>query len=577
VALAAGRVLPTLPFGAGLVAAGTATNTAAATRDAASAFTAADAEALRLLDRLAFGPAPGDLARVRTQGTAAWLDEQLAPERLPLPRPLVEALAALPTLHQSTHDSVAQYRELERLGRQQAQARESADATMTTGPAVARESHAAPKGTADAQAPEEATPALRERRQLVSTIHVEAGTARLLRALHSPRQLEEVMVDFWFNHFNVYDQKALDRVLVGAYEQEAIRPHALGRFRDLLGATARHPAMLFYLDNWLSVGPDWRPPANARGLTGGQRAASGLNENYARELMELHTLGVEGGYTQADVTQLARMLTGWTFDTRPRVATLAFVFDPRKHDNGTKTWLGHTIEPDGEGEGEHALDVLASHPATARHIAFKLGQRFVADAPPSALVDAVARRFLDSGGDIRATLRALFTHPEFHASAVRGSQFKTPYEFIISAVRATGIPAVNMRPLLGALAQLGQPLYGCPTPDGWAHTQAAWLNPDAIARRIAFATALATGRMPLVDLTANSNAAVARAADAALQSAASAPGGAEIASSTGPVDARALLDTLGPTLTPATRSTIEKGPPALHAAMVLGSPDFMRR
>jgi uncharacterized protein (DUF1800 family) len=338
--------------------------------------------------------------------------------------------------------------------------------------------------------------------------------------------------------------------------------------------------MLFYLDNWLSVGPGYQPPRKP-----GNRTLSGLNENYARELMELHTLGVEGGYTQADVTELARMLTGWTLMNakggRGRMEGVEgdslFAFDPERHDDGVKHWLGHTVQPGGMAEGEFALDVLSRHPATARRIAFKLSQRFVADEPPQALVDRVARRFLETDGDIRAVLKTLFDSAEFHDPKFRRTKFKTPYQYVLSAVRATGIPTTNVRPLLATMSQLGQPLFGCQTPDGWKDTESAWLNPNAITQRVNFATALASGRMPLVRLDSpgkrrgNGANAMAREVDVAQQEDAS------VAGSTAPVEAGALLATLGPAIGEKTRAAVAQGDPALRAALVLGSPDFMRR
>ena len=528
---------------------------------------AAQAEALHVLDRFAFGPAPGELERVTRMGAGAWVAEQLQPERLALPGWLADQLGALCTPGQTQRELVQGYRDAQR------EAREAKKAET-----------AAPDGT---KAPD---PAAGERRRQVALIAYESGEERLLQALHSPRQLQEVLVDFWFNHFNVFQGKGEDRVLVESYEREAIRPHVLGRFRAMLGATAKHPAMLFYLDNWLSVAPGFQPRRKA-GLFGGKPAkAGGLNENYARELMELHTLGVDGGYTQQDVTELARILTGWTMrPQQPRRRRFAdatdmpagghgdsiFLFDPERHDNGAKTWLGHRIAPDGQLEGEDALDVLAAHPSTARHIAFKLARRFVADDPPPALVDRLARTFLDRQGDLRAVMQALADSPEFRNPAP--TKFKTPYQYVLSAVRATGIVTTNVRPLMGQLAQLGQPLYGCQTPDGWHDTEADWLNPNAITQRVNFATALAAGRLPLqrVDdpgAPAGNDGlkAMERQNDRAMN------GSQPLEGTTPPVDAATLLATLGPAITDRTRRAVESAPPDLRAALVLGSPDFMR-
>jgi uncharacterized protein (DUF1800 family) len=526
---------------------------------------AGQAEALHVLNRLAFGPAPGDLERVTAMGSSAWIAEQLHPERLALPAFLADQLSALRTPGETQREMVQQYREMAR----EAKEAKQAEAASPDGKKAATEEGA-------------------ERRRQVAAITVEAGEERLLQALASPRQLQEVLVDFWFNHFNVFQGKGLVRVLTESYEREAIRPHVLGRFRTMLGATAKHPAMLFYLDNWLSVAPGYQPPRRGGGAAA---KASGLNENYAREVMELHTLGVDGGYTQQDVTELARILTGWTLvPQQPRRRRFAaamdantasgrgdsiFGFDPARHDNGTKTWLGRTVPPNGQLEGEFALDVLANHPATARHIALKLARRFVADEPPPALVDRLARRFTDTDGDLRAVMQALVESPEFRDP--RPVKFKTPYQYVMSSVRATGIVTTNVRPLMATLAQLGQPLYGCQTPDGWHDTEADWLNPNAITQRVNFATALASGKLPLQRMddpnapAGNGLKAMERQTDRAMARDAATEG------STPPVDAGALLATLGPQISDKTRGAVATAQPALRAALVLGSPDFMRR
>ena len=523
---------------------------------------AGQADALHVLNRLAFGPAPGDIDRVARMGAPAWIAEQLQPERLALPAFLADQLASLRTPNQTPRELIQQYREMQK----EARAAKQAETASPDGKKPQTEEGA-------------------ERRRQVAAIYVEAGDERLLQALNSPRQLQEVLVDFWFNHFNVFQGKGLDRVLVESYEREAIRPNVLGRFRTMLGATAKHPAMLFYLDNWLSVAPGFQ----AR--RGGNKQASGLNENYARELMELHTLGVDGGYTQQDVTELARILTGWTIaPERPRRGRVdmdsspvyarghqgdsIFAFDPARHDNGSKTWLGQRVAPGGQMEGEFALDVLARHPATAKHVAFKLARRFVADEPSPALVGRLSARFLDTDGDLRAVMQALVDSPEFRDS--RPVKFKSPYQYVMSSVRATGIATTNVKPLMAVLAQLGQPLYGCQTPDGFHDTEADWLNPNAITQRVNFATALASGKLPLqrVDdpnAPAQPLKAMERQTDKAMARDEAGEG------STPPVDATTLLATLGPAISDKTRAAVAGSPPALRAALVLGSPDFMRR
>ena len=522
---------------------------------------AGQAEALHALNRLAFGPAPGDLERVTRMGAPAWIAEQLQPERLALPAFLAGQLASLRTPNETQRELIQQYREM---------AREAKDAKQ------------AETASPDGKKPQTEEGA--ERRRKVAAIYVEAGDERLLQALNSPRQLQEVLVDFWFNHFNVFQGKGLDRVLVESYEREAIRPNVLGRFRTMLGATAKHPAMLFYLDNWLSIAPGTK----ARGIG---KQASGLNENYARELMELHTLGVDGGYTQQDVTELARIFTGWTMQPQqrrrrridmegsptyeqPHQGDSIFGFDPERHDNGTKTWLGHSVAPTGRTEGEFALDVLARHPATAKHVAFKLARRFVADEPTPALVGRLSQRFLDTDGDLRAVMQALIDAPEFREA--KPVKFKTPYQYVMSSVRATGVVTTNVKPLMAVLAQLGQPLYGCQTPDGWHDTEADWLNPNAITQRVNFATALASGKLPLQrvddpDAPVQGLKVMERQGDQAMARDQAVEG------STPPVDATTLLATLGPAISDRTRAAVAGAQPALRAALVLGSPDFMRR
>jgi uncharacterized protein (DUF1800 family) len=369
------------------------------------------------------------------------------------------------------------------------------------------------------------------------------------------------MVDFWFNHFNVDARKGLDRIWVGAYEEQAIRPFVLGKFRDLLLATARHPAMLFYLDNAKNSAPGTQ-------LQSGRE--SGLNENYAREVMELHTLGVDGGYTQDDVVALARILTGWTFVRRERASGdgSAFRFLKTRHDFGLKRFLGRDIAPSGEAEGIEALDMLARSPATARHVALKLAQYFVADRPPDSFVDRLAARFRETDGDIGAVLRTLFASREFRDSV--GTKYKSPYRYVLSAVRAAGIEAEDVRPLLRQMAQLGMPLYSCPTPDGYADTAGKWLNPDATLKRVSFALALSAGTLPLGGRSAAPND-DDMDKDVRDEAAASAGGSRQMID---PAAVQALLD---PVLSDRTRAAVTEAAPRQRAALLLGGPDFMRR
>ena len=510
-----------------------------------------DQQAVHVLNRLAFGPRPGDVAYVEQIGVQNWIDQQLHPESIPLPADLDNRLRGLDTANRSAGDAVGEFVELRREARNEDEG------------------------------------AKQRRRQEQARVNRQADEARLLRAVDSPRQLEEVMVDFWYNHFNVFSGKGVDRALVTSYERDAIRPYALGNFRDLLGATAKHPAMLYYLDNAVSSAPTAGDEGNAKGK--GKGKARGVNENYARELMELHTLGVDGGYTQKDVTELARMLTGWTYDQRRLIRNgETFRFDAGRHDRGTKTWLGREIPAAGQAEGEYALNVLALHPTTAHHISWELAQYFVSDNPPPALVDRMARTWLDSKGDIRSVLKTLFASPEFMSTESAGAKFKTPYQYVVSAVRAGDAPLVNVGPLVNTMAQLGMPLYGCQTPDGYKNTQDAWLNPDALTRRITFATALASGKLLLATPPAQLQSqqqvppqmAPAMAGSDAVPMAAPAPMAAPVqpsAQPSVPLDPARLQATLAGAISPRTLDLIGHNPDNLKAAMLLGSPDFMQR
>jgi uncharacterized protein (DUF1800 family) len=477
-----------------------------------------DRQMLHILNRLAFGPTIRDIEHIKAVGIDRYIAEQLTPESIPEPTELTERLAALDTLKLDPVQLFTEY-----------------------GPLRPQDGV---KPSRDEQ---------KARRQRARIILEQAQEARIWRALYSPRQLQEVMADFWFNHFNVFAGKGLDHLWVGAYEEQAIRPYALGKFRDLLGAVAHHPAMLFYLDNVQNAAP---------GSNGPNGREAGLNENYARELMELHTLGIDGGYTQDDVVALARILTGWSL-MRPNAMPekgLGFAFYPGRHDQGGKRFLGQDIAANGEAEGDQALDMLAKSPATARHIASRLAQYFVADKPPQALVDRLAARFSETDGDIREVLKALFASREFGDDS--GGKYKTPYRFALSATRAAGVTVNNPRPLLGAMARLGQSLYGCQTPDGYPDSEDAWLSPDGSMLRVNFATALAGGKLPLADKPAAGEANPVVKASATTEPS---------------IDPAVLEKLLGPMLTSSTRATIAAAPTGFRAALILGSPDFMRR
>jgi uncharacterized protein (DUF1800 family) len=331
---------------------------------------------------------------------------------------------------------------------------------------------------------------------------------KLLRAIYSDRQLQEVMTDFWLNHFNVFIGKGADHYLLTSYERDVIRPHALGKFEDLLVATAQSPAMLFYLDNWLSVGPnsdvangipkrannDWKRRVRNNGQTSQSKGKrNGLNENYGRELMELHTLGVNGGYTQQDVTEVARVFTGWTLK-QPKQGG-GFTFEERTHEPGNKLVLGHRIKPKGEKEGMEVLRILARHPSTAKFVSTKLAMRFVSDDPPQSLVDRMAQTFLKKDGNIREVLKTMLDCPEFWAPDAYRAKVKTPLEFVVSAVRASGAEVTDAMPIAHQLQNMGMPLYAMQPPTGYSMKADAWVNSSALLGRMNFALALTSGKI----------------------------------------------------------------------------------
>jgi uncharacterized protein (DUF1800 family) len=371
-----------------------------------------------------------------------------------------------------------------------------------------------------------------ELNKLRKKVKNDAIDAHLARAIYSNRQLQEVMVDFWFNHFNVYAQKGAIPFWLSDYENR-IRINALGNFRNLLAATAKHPAMLIYLDNRRNTAPD--SPV-------GIKTKNGLNENYARELMELHTLGVDGGYTQDDVIALARILTGWNVDLHGKKGTSGFYFYKNRHDRHDKVFLGHQIKAGGIEEGERALDILASHPATARHISYKLAQYFVADEPPVSLVNSLAKQFIESKGNIKVVLETLMDSKEFNSSKYYKQKFKTPWQYLISLVRMAEIEQPNFKRIQGMLNQLSMPIYMYSAPIGYQNTHSAWLNPQAMLQRTSFATAIANGAL-------NKNY---------------------------EIDLTKLKANLGK-ISQHTKQTIAKNPPKLRSALIMGSPQAMYR
>lgn len=402
-----------------------------------------------LLNRISFGPTREEAERVQRMGFRAYLDEQLHPDTIADPH-IEEKIAGLKTMRLSSRELIELYPQPKKAGLQAMMA-----PMEMAGP-----------------------------RQVI----LELQLARLLRAVYSRRQLYELMVDFWSNHFNIFAGKGADRWLTTSYDRDTIRPNALGRFRDLLRATAESPAMLFYLDNWLSAGPD--SAALRLALNNRKR---GLNENYARELMELHTLGVEGGYTQKDVQEVARCFTGWTI--RQPQQRGEFVFEPRLHDRGEKIVLGTRIAAGGVDDGLKVLDLLARHPSTAKFIASKLARRLVADDPPASIVNQAAEAFRQSDGDIRTVLRTIIDSPEFFSAEAYRAKVKKPLEYVASALRATGAETKITHQLLRYLARMGEPLFLAQPPTGYPDRAASWISPDMLLTRMNFAADLVANRL----------------------------------------------------------------------------------
>ena len=452
----------------------------------ASAPASDDAAITHVLNRLTYGPRPGDVERVKAMGIQKWIETQLEPARID-DKGLDAKLARLETLNLDSKTIQQDYAApamMERRERKRAAA-ESADNTPRAADGT---DNTDPKDMRRMQGPP--SEAQRKDREVLTDLE----EAKLLRAVYSERQLEEVLVDFWFNHFNVFAGKCPTRNYISEYERDAIRPYVLGNFRDMLGATAKSPAMLFYLDNFLSSAPDSPQMARrlaARGLANAQRPparSSGINENYARELLELHTLGVDGGYTQQDIVNVAKAFTGWSM--QPRLGS-GFMFLAPRHDRSEKIVLGHTIKAGGGiDDGERVLDIVAAHPSTAKHIATQLAVRFVSDDPPAALVDRLAKRFTATNGDLRDVMRTLLTSPEFLSPTVYRVKVKTPLEFVASALRATGAEVRNAIPLARTLKDMGMPLYFCQPPTGYDDTSTTWVNAGALVARMNFAVDL---------------------------------------------------------------------------------------
>ena len=465
---------------------------------ATSAPRALDQEkATHVLNRLAFGARPGEVARVQSMGIRQYIEQQLHPEQIN-DSAVDSRLSQLPSIRMRTDELMARYPEPQQVAKRAGIANPKADDKNAQATRNKLQTYMMQNGL--------------ERPQLLLQ---ELQSQKIIRGVYSERQLQEVMTDFWFNHFNVYWNKGQDKWFTTDYEMSAIRPHALGKFKDLLMATAKSPAMLFYLDNHLSTVPNTAPalsaaararlanpgaplPPNIAAEEANQaknRKKDGINENYGRELMELHTLGVDGGYTQKDVQEVARALTGWTID-KPR-QDARFVFRLMMHDRGEKVVLGNRIRAGGGIEdGEKVIDILAHHPSTARFISTKLVRYFVSDNPPDALVDKVAATFMKTDGDIREMLRTIFYSDEFMSPETYGQKTKSAFEYVVSSIRAMNGDTNGSQRMAQVLTKMGQPIYQFVAPTGFPDRADYWLTDGTLIERINFAVNLTSNKIP---------------------------------------------------------------------------------
>ncbi|MDQ3802125.1 MAG: DUF1800 domain-containing protein [Acidobacteriota bacterium] len=548
-----------------------ATGGAADTKDKRRALSE-EQKILHVLNRLGYGARPGDVEKVKAVGLQKYIEQQLNPAAIN--DAAVEAkLKRFEILDMTTADIFAKYPNGNALlrmlqgGRRNAQQQQRNQAQTNQMPNADQQQQQPETEIAATQRRErqEKLRALYEQYNLrpANQIMQQQISARVLRGVYSERQLQEVMVDFWANHFNVYSGKAAVRWYIPSYERDVIRKNALGSFKDLLVGTAQHPAMLFYLDNFQSVSPNaannnrggggvlqravqngglnerQRERLRARGLSDAEidrrfervkqmmnnRRQRGINENYARELMELHTLGVDGGYTQKDIVEVAKAFTGWTIadprgyrraaadmisdrennalDRLQRMAGVPediesgeFYFNENWHEKGEKTVLGQKVNEGGIKDGLKVIDILVKHPSTAKFIARKLAVKFVSDKPSEALVNRVAQAFQKSEGDVKTTLRALFTDAEFFAPENYRAKIKTPFELAISAIRAIGADTNSSPALLALINKMGEIPYGYQAPTGYPDTAEDWVNTGALLERMNFAVALASNRIP---------------------------------------------------------------------------------
>jgi len=612
-----------------------------------------DQAVLQALNRLGFGPRPGDLERVKEIGLQKWIDQQLRPESID-DSALDARLERFPTLKMSSAKLLDEFPEPQLAARRQGitvkeyRKEQQEQMRLAIQSSMQGETQSNPQSVSQgsAQSDLQIADALHmpnfeamdndlnpnppkgkgqgkgqgafsnrminyEQIRLPQRIVAELSMAKMTRAVYSERQLQEMMVDFWYNHFNVFAAKGADRWLITQYERDAIRPHAMGKFRDLLEATAKSPAMLFFLDNWLSADPvAWQklqqeqqerrqsrggpfgggPFGGTRFPKGGpapngnpnnptasakQKQERGLNENYGRELMELHTLGVDGGYTQNDVINVAKAFTGWSI-RQPR-RDPEFYFEERFHDTSVKTVLVHEIHEGGMKDGEKVLDILARDPHTAHHISYELAQRFVSDTPPAALVDRMAQTFLKSDGDIREVLRTMIYSQEFWSNEAYRAKIKTPFELVASATRAVGAEVQIPLLLVQWTSRIGQPLYQCEPPTGYSDKADAWVNTGALLSRMNFSLALTSNRLRGAqvdidslfgcDMAANPHATLDRAIQLLL--------GGQASQQTRDTLEKQLDD---PQILQATLDDkVKQVNAAIIVGLVLGSPEFQRR
>jgi len=570
-----------------------------------------DQATLHALNRLAYGPRPGDVERIHQIGLEKWIDQQLNPDSMD-DSVLDQRLAKYTTLNKSSAQLLDSFPQAGQLAKAQGLTREQAAQQLQEQRTAAR-AQAQTQMQMQMQAQSQAMDGSndngdRAQQQLArlqgpARIVAELSMGKLDRAIYSNRQLEAVMEDFWFNHFNVFAGKSDDRWLLTSYVRDTIRPNTMGKFQDLLLATAKSPAMLFFLDNWLSVDPaafqqhqqeiaarhsrnqnmfdggsfpmPGANPQDPRAVVRAKQQDRGLNENYGREVMELHTVGVDSGYTQQDVIEMARCLTGWTV-SEPR-RDPEFVFKPEFHAEGKKVVMGHTFDYGGEKDGEEALRMLANDPRTAKFIATEMARHFVSDNPPPALVARMAENYESTGGDIRSVLKTMIYSPEFWSKEAYRAKVKTPFELVASTARALNSDVTVSLPLAGWVGRMGEPLFMCQPPTGYSDKSTTWVNTGALLNRLNFALTFASGKMPgtSVDLPSMFGEDALKDPEMALT--------------------RSLDLFLGGQVDPQTRQTLENrlGDPqilqaslddpvkqvneGLLSGLVLGTPEFQRR